>query len=69
MPNEKKTNYINRAHNFGFLRSRSLPNEPSFSTFSPRSCMLPSLNNVSIMLAAGQEEGELRALIQMAKGS
>lgn len=64
-----KKNYINKAHNFGFLWSCSLPNEPPFSTFSPRSCMLPSLNNVSIMLAAGQEEGELRALIQMAKGS
>lgn len=39
-----------------------------FSTFSPRSSLLLSLNNVSIM-PLGKEEGELRALIQIAKGS
>lgn len=38
-----KKNYINKAHNFSFLRSGSLPNEPPFSTFSPRSPLLPSL--------------------------
>lgn len=53
-PMYKNNNHINRAYTFGFLWRHSLPNEPSFSTFSPRSCMLPSLNNVSIMLAAGQ---------------
>ena len=51
---QKKKPTLIKAHNFSFYEALLCQTNLPFSTFSPRSSLLPRLNNVGIMLAPGQ---------------